>query len=64
MREKSWIVYDHRANFDVDDATVLVSCSSLPEARKYLKDFREYDPVIFEYNVAADNKLVNGVIVK
>ena len=57
MTRKQWVLYDERANYDEDEATVLSSADSLEEARR---DKRELFPsaVIFEYVVK------NGVAAK
>lgn len=58
---KSYIVYDERARYDVDEAQVLVACSSVAEALSYLnKEFPQ--GVIVEYDVIKGNKMVNEVV--
>ena len=59
MSEKCWIVYDGRAagGAGTDDACVYVSCESLREAKRYVReDF--HDGEIYEYDVE-DRNLVN-----
>jgi hypothetical protein len=60
--ERVYVVYDARAEYDVDEAMVLFACDSLDEARKYRKHFSG-DCVIYTYHlvdgVATDGKRVS-----
>ena len=48
MTDRLYVVYDSRANYDTDEATVYVTCDTLYEAREYVRnDFS--DGVIFSY---------------
>ena len=52
--ERVYVVYDARAEYDVDEALVLFACDSLKEARSFRKRFSG-DCVIYSY------QLVDGV---
>ncbi len=55
-----WIIYDGRADFgDTDEATVLEACSSKRDLRSALFSWRGHDAVVYEYEVADGDMLVN-----
>jgi hypothetical protein len=56
-----YIVYDGRARYDEDEATVLVSCDTLEEAKGRCPEFG--DCVVFEYDIAGESTLINGRLV-
>ncbi len=53
--KKSYIIFDARANYDEDEASVLESCSSLKEAKESIKDYPS-DSVLFEYDIEPNNE--------
>jgi hypothetical protein len=52
--KRVYIVYDARAEYDVDEASIMFSCDSLTEAREKKKLFGS-DCVIYSY------QLVDGI---
>lgn len=67
MQEQSYIVYDQRAlSMNTDDALVLVSCSSLKEARSYARDFPGCP--VFRYDIIergpADREGINETYIE
>ena len=56
--EKLYIVYDERAiTMSTDDASVMVTCDSLEEAKGYAGDFGKRCPV-YSYDIKGKN-LIN-----
>ena len=58
----TFVVYDERGVLDPDSAAVLVSCSSLREAWRYVR--RDFGSgAIYEYRVTPDGELVDECLV-
>lgn len=66
-KQKYYIVYDGRAIYDEDDATVVecVGKSTSDEAIKQFKnDWADCGCVLFEYDIDDEDSLINGVMVQ
>lgn len=61
----TYIIYDGRANFDVDSAVILFYVGDTTKAKavsEFRREWAGYDAVLFEYDSDGE-KLTNGRIV-
>jgi hypothetical protein len=60
---KMYIIYDGRARYDVDSATVLDTADSFEEAIQASANAPE-DSVVFAYDIDNNGDLINGKLVE